>query len=61
MGAVIGRPLAMAGTAAVPALLPYGMDANRASIEALIAYAVKQQLIPKRPALDEVFADPAAM
>jgi 4,5-dihydroxyphthalate decarboxylase len=38
--------------------LPYGMQANRASIEALIAYAVQQQLIPKRPALDEVFADP---
>ena len=37
--------------------LPYGMQANRASIEALIAYAVQQQLIPKRPALDEVFAD----
>jgi 4,5-dihydroxyphthalate decarboxylase len=38
--------------------LPYGMQANRASIDALIAYAVQQQLIPKRPALDEVFTDP---
>jgi 4,5-dihydroxyphthalate decarboxylase len=41
--------------------LPYGMKANRASIEALITYAVQQQLIPKRPALEEVFADPEAM
>ena len=38
--------------------LPYGMKANAASIEALISYAVQQQLIPKRPALDEVFFDP---
>ena len=41
--------------------LPYGMKANRASIEALVTYAVQQKLIPKRPALDEVFADPEAM
>jgi 4,5-dihydroxyphthalate decarboxylase len=41
--------------------LPYGMKANAASIEALITYAVQQQLIPKRPALGEVFADPEAM
>jgi 4,5-dihydroxyphthalate decarboxylase len=38
--------------------LPYGMKANQASIEALVTYAVQQQLIPKRPALDEVFFDP---
>jgi 4,5-dihydroxyphthalate decarboxylase len=38
--------------------LPYGMKANQASIEALISYAVQQQLIPKRPALAEVFFDP---
>jgi hypothetical protein len=37
------------------------MKANRASIEALVTYAVQQKLIPKRPALDEVFADPEAM
>ena len=41
--------------------LPYGMKANKASIEALVTYAVQQELIPKRPALDEVFADPEAM
>jgi 4,5-dihydroxyphthalate decarboxylase len=38
--------------------LPYGMKANQASIEALMTYAVQQQLIPKRPALGDVFFDP---
>jgi 4,5-dihydroxyphthalate decarboxylase len=41
--------------------LPYGMKANAASIDALITYALQQQLIPQRPALREVFADPEAM
>jgi len=40
--------------------LPYGMRANRASIEALITYALQQELIPSRPALDDVFFDPEA-
>ncbi len=35
--------------------LPYGMSANRASIEALVAYALQQELIPSRPRLDQVF------
>lgn len=35
--------------------LPYGMSANRASIEALITYALQQQLIPSRPRLDDIF------
>jgi 4,5-dihydroxyphthalate decarboxylase len=37
--------------------LPYGMKANAASIDTLITYAVQQKLIPKRPAVDEVFVD----
>jgi 4,5-dihydroxyphthalate decarboxylase len=37
--------------------LPYGMVANRASIEALVTYSVQQELIPSRPQLDQVFAD----
>jgi hypothetical protein len=37
------------------------MKANKASIEALVTYAVQQELIPKRPPLDEVFADPETM
>jgi 4,5-dihydroxyphthalate decarboxylase len=35
--------------------LPYGMTANRPSIEALITYSLQQQLIPSRPQLDRVF------
>jgi 4,5-dihydroxyphthalate decarboxylase len=35
--------------------LPYGMTANRPSIEALVTYALQQQLIPSRPELDRVF------
>jgi 4,5-dihydroxyphthalate decarboxylase len=37
--------------------LPYGISANRASIEALVTYALQQDLIPSRPRLDEVFLD----
>jgi 4,5-dihydroxyphthalate decarboxylase len=37
--------------------LPYGMSANRASIEALVTYALQQDLMPSRPRLDEVFVD----
>jgi 4,5-dihydroxyphthalate decarboxylase len=35
--------------------LPYGMAANRPSIEALVTYALQQKLIPSRPQLDQVF------
>jgi 4,5-dihydroxyphthalate decarboxylase len=37
--------------------LPYGMAANRPSIEALISYSLQQKLIPLRPQLDQVFVD----
>lgn len=35
--------------------LPYGISANRASLEALVTYALQQELIPSRPNLDEIF------
>ncbi len=35
--------------------LPYGVRANRASIEALVTYSLQQQLIPSQPRLDHVF------
>src|ERR1700719_1303176 len=41
--------------------LPYGIAANRASIEALITYALQQGLIPTRPVLGDVFFDPEAV
>jgi 4,5-dihydroxyphthalate decarboxylase len=37
--------------------LPYGMAANRSSIEALVTFSLQQDLIPSRPALDQVFVD----
>jgi 4,5-dihydroxyphthalate decarboxylase len=37
--------------------LPYGMAANRQSIEALVTYSLQQRLIPSRPRLDQVFVD----
>jgi 4,5-dihydroxyphthalate decarboxylase len=35
--------------------LPYGISANEASIEALVTYALQQELILSRPPLDQVF------
>lgn len=40
--------------------LPYGMKANRASIDALMTYALQQKLIPKRMPLAQAFFDPEA-
>src|SRR5262249_47351996 len=40
--------------------LPYGMRANRASIEALMTYALQQKLIPERMPLEQAFFDPEA-
>ena len=40
--------------------LPYGMNANRASIEALMSYALQQKLIPERMPLGQAFFDPEA-
>ena len=40
--------------------LPYGIKANRPSIEALIAYVVQQKLMPKRLSVEGLFVDPDA-
>ena len=37
--------------------LPYGMAANRPSIEALVTYSLQQKLIPSRPELAQVFVE----
>lgn len=37
--------------------LPYGMTANRPSVEALVTYSLQQGLIPSRPKLDQVFVE----
>jgi 4,5-dihydroxyphthalate decarboxylase len=38
--------------------MPYGMKANRASIDALMTYALQQKLIPERMPLEQAFFDP---
>ena len=38
--------------------LPYGIDANRDTLEQLIAHAVTQQIIPERMAMEDLFAAP---
>ena len=40
--------------------LPYGIKANRVSIEKLIDYALQQGLMPRRLSVDELFLDPEA-
>jgi 4,5-dihydroxyphthalate decarboxylase len=40
--------------------LPYGLAQNRPALEALISYTHRQGLIPRRPALHELFHDPDA-
>jgi 4,5-dihydroxyphthalate decarboxylase len=41
------------------ALDPYrfGVEANRAALERVIDYSVKQQMIPKKIAVDDLFDD----
>ena len=41
--------------------LPYGLKSNMASIEAMLAYGLQQNLIPRRMPLEEVFVDPDKM
>lgn len=41
-----------------PDPLPYGIEENRATIEALEATAYKQGLTPRRMSMDELFVDP---
>jgi 4,5-dihydroxyphthalate decarboxylase len=39
--------------------LPYGLQENAASIDAMLTYGLQQGLIPRRMPLDEVFVDPS--
>ena len=38
--------------------LPYGLEENYRSLEALIQFARRQKLIARAPAVDEAFPDP---
>jgi 4,5-dihydroxyphthalate decarboxylase len=41
--------------------MPYGIAANRTSIEALLQYSLQQGLIPRRLSTAELFVDPEAL
>jgi 4,5-dihydroxyphthalate decarboxylase len=41
-----------------PDLWPYGVERNRATLEAMVAYHVEQGLIPKAIPVEELFAEP---
>lgn len=41
--------------------LPYGIEPNRKSIDALITYAVQQGLMPRRLPIEQLFVDPQAV
>jgi 4,5-dihydroxyphthalate decarboxylase len=41
--------------------LPFGIERNRATIEALEIYALKQGLLPRRMPIEELFVDPNRM
>jgi 4,5-dihydroxyphthalate decarboxylase len=40
--------------------LPYGIEANRPTIEALIDYSLEQKLMPRRLSVDDLFVDTKA-
>jgi 4,5-dihydroxyphthalate decarboxylase len=40
--------------------LPYGLEANRASLEALATYTLQQGLVPGPMAMDQILVDPQA-
>ena len=43
------------GPAAVPDLVPFGIEANRKPLELIIDYAFQQALIPRRYVVEELF------
>jgi 4,5-dihydroxyphthalate decarboxylase len=48
MAKIVGNPL------------PYGIEANRASIDAMMTYCFQQGLLKKQHAVDDMFIDPRA-
>jgi 4,5-dihydroxyphthalate decarboxylase len=52
---LLKRNKALAGPAASPDLLPFGIEANRKPLELIVEYAFQQALIPRRYAVEELF------
>ena len=52
---LLKRSKVQAGPAATPDLVPFGIEANRRSLELIVDYAFQQALIPRRYAVEELF------
>ncbi len=52
---LLKRNKELAGPAATPDLLPFGIEANRKPLELIVDYAFQQALIPRRYAVEELF------
>ena len=52
---LLKRSKARAGPAAAPDPVPFGVEANRKSLDLIIDYAAQQSLIPRRFSVDELF------
>ncbi|EHR02638.1 hypothetical protein [Bradyrhizobium sp. WSM471] len=52
---LLKRSKMQAGPAAMPDLVPFGIEANRKPLELIIDYALQQALIPRRYAVEELF------
>src|SRR5579862_5603697 len=57
---LLKRSKAAAGLAAEPDPVPFGVEANRKSLDLIIDYAAQQALIPRRFSVDELF-DPSTI
>lgn len=54
---LLKRGKASAGPPGTPDLVPFGVEANRKSLQLIIDYCFQQGLIPRRVAVDELFDD----
>jgi 4,5-dihydroxyphthalate decarboxylase len=52
---LLKRSKSMAGPAASPDPVPFGVEANRKSLDLITDYAAQQSLIPRRFSVDELF------
>jgi 4,5-dihydroxyphthalate decarboxylase len=52
---VLKQSKAKAGPSSIPDPVPFGVEANRKSLELIIDYAAQQSLIPQRFSVDEIF------
>ncbi|QPF86246.1 ABC transporter substrate-binding protein [Bradyrhizobium genosp. L] len=54
---LLKRNKASAGSPGTPDVVPFGVEANRKSLQMIVDYCVQQALIPRRVAVEELFDD----